>query len=185
MSLSDLNLLEPDPERLRVDPKAKSLSFFCLKRPARIDARVIADLKAVAAQNGGRNARICLHANPDAPHHDMIVLEHRGKYYRPHKHADKGEAFHVMGGRLGIFAFDDAGRVVDAQALEPGDIYRVEVGMYHAVMPLTDQVLYHENKPGPFLGEGDSIYPDWAPDGSNLEAIRTFVDGLHDILSKG
>ena len=185
MSLSDLNLLDPDPAMLRVDAKAKSLSFFCLKRPARVDARVIADLKTVAAESGGRNARICLHPGPDSPHHDMIVLEHKGKYYRPHKHADKGEAFHVMEGRLGIFAFDGAGRVVDAQALEPGDIYRVEVGMYHAVLPLTDQVLYHENKPGPFLGEGDSIYPEWAPDGADSAAVDTFVAGLYEILSKG
>lgn len=185
MSLSELNLLDPDPSRLRFDSKAKSLSFFCLKRPARIDARVISDLKTLAARGGGQNARICLHAGPDSPHHDMIVLEHRGKYYRPHKHTDKGEAFHVMEGRLGLLAFDETGSVIDAHVLHPGDIYRVEASMYHAVLPQTDQVLYHENKPGPFLGDGDSIYPNWAPDGSEPDAVTSYVEGLNKILSKG
>ena len=43
--------------------------------------------------------------------------------------------------------------------------------MYHAVMPLSDLVIYHESKPGPFTGEGDSIYPSWAPDESNENKV--------------
>jgi glucose-6-phosphate isomerase len=177
-------LLEPDDDQLLFDAGAKSVAFFCVKRPVRIDADVIADLRTLAAENNGRNARICLHAGPEANHHDMVVLEHRGKYYRPHKHADKGEAFHVMDGQLGIFAFADDGAIVDAHVLNPGDIYRVEAGMYHAVLPQTEQVLYHENKPGPFLGDGDSIYADWAPDGTDQKAVDEYVDLLNTRLTK-
>jgi len=184
VTLSKIDLLNPDRNKLWFDDKAKAVAFFCLTRPVRIDQDVIADLRTLAAENGGQNARICLHAGPDAVHHDMVVLEHRGKYYRPHKHADKGEAFHVMDGALGIFAFNETGTVIDAHVLNPGDIYRVEAGMYHAVLPQSAQVLYHENKPGPFLGDGDSIFPDWAPDGANQQSVDDYVDTLNARLMK-
>lgn len=174
MSLSRVSLLAPDPERLWRDPKAKTLSFFCRRRPIRIDAAVIAELIQLGTVEGPRNVRVCLHEAPSSAHHDMIILEHRGRYYRPHRHTDKGECFHIMQGEMGVFAFADDGAVIDAVRLRAGDIYRVEAGMYHAVMPLSDMVVYHENKPGPFQGDGDSLYPVWAPDGRDPYAARIY-----------
>ena len=183
MGLSNISLLQPDSERLREDAGAKSVSFFVLRRPVKIDAAVIGELKEVSERRGGSNVRVCLHAGPDAVHHDMIILENQGKYYRPHKHDDKGEAFHIIEGRMGIFAFDESGAVIDAVVLEPQEIYRVEAGMYHAVLPLTDRVIYHENKPGPFTGEGDSIFPEWAPDGTNNEEVAAYVAALRSRIN--
>jgi len=183
MNLSRVSLLSPDPARIWRDPAAKTLSFFCKRRPVRIDAGVIAELIQLGTAEGMRNVRVCLHEAPAAAHHDMIILEHRGRYYRPHRHVDKGECFHIMRGEMGVFAFADDGAVVDAVRLGAGEIYRVEAGMYHAVMPLSDMVVYHENKPGPFRGEGDSLYPDWAPDGSDPAAAGAFTDTLRRHLA--
>lgn len=180
--LSSISLLAPDPDKIQSDPKAKTLSFFCKRRPVRIDAAVIAELIHLGSVADSRNVRVCLHESPAAEHHDMIILEHRGRYYRPHRHNRKGECFHIMRGEMGVFGFADDGEVLDAIRLNPGDIYRIEVGMYHAVMPLSDTVVYHESKPGPFLGESDSIYPSWAPDGSDPAAVRAYVSSLLDRL---
>ncbi len=174
MKLSNISLLALDEEKLREDTGAKSISFFCLTRPVRIDRVLVDEMKEVSVQRAGRNVRICLHSGPEDDHHDMVVLERSGKYYRPHKHAKKGECFHVIEGSLGLLVFDPAGGVIDATALGAGEIYRIAVGMYHAVMPLSDPVIYHESKPGPFLGEGDSIYPDWAPLAEDAEAVEAF-----------
>jgi cupin fold WbuC family metalloprotein len=174
MSLSTISLLAPDPAKLREDEGAKSVSFFCIERPVRVDKVLLGEMKEVSEKRGGRNVRICLHSAPADEHHDMVVLERAGNYYPPHKHAAKGECFHVMEGRLGLLAFDETGAVVDATALAAGDVYRIAVGMYHAVMPLSDPVIYHESKPGPFLGQGDSIYPDWAPVAEDAEAVTAF-----------
>ena len=175
MKMSSLSILAPDPAKLREDIGAKSVSFFCLQRPVRVDQTLLAEMKQVSAERGGRNVRICLHSAPEDDHHDMVVLEHRGKYYRPHKHAEKGECFHVMDGELGLLAFDEAGAIIDAVLLRKGDIYRIAVGMHHAVMPLSDPVIYHESKPGPFLGEGDSIYAEWAPAEDDADAIQAYT----------
>ena len=178
MTLSSISILAPDSGKLREDGSAKSVSFFCLQRPVRVDKALLAEMKEVSTRRGGRNVRICLHGAPEDAHHDMVVLERGGQYYRPHKHAAKGECFHVMDGRLGLLAFDEKGAIIDATVLEAGDIYRIAVGMYHAVLPLSDPVIYHESKPGPFLGEGDSIYPEWAPrddDAAAIEAYRSMA----------
>ena len=56
--------------------------------------------------------------------------------------------------------------------------YKVKPNMFHAVLPITDFVIYHETKPGPFLGEMDSIYPDWAPKVNNQNEINTYINTL-------
>ena len=79
---------------------------------------------------------------------------------------------------MGIFTFNESGEVIDAVTLGAGDIYRVEVGMYHAVMPLSDQTIYHENKPGPFLGDKDSLFPEWAPTEEDQSIVDEYVSNL-------
>jgi cupin fold WbuC family metalloprotein len=184
MSISTISLLEPDTDKIWEDTGAKSVSFFCRRRPVRVDAAVIGELKRISAERGGSNVRVCLHHGPDSAHHDMVILENVGKYYRPHRHVAKGETFHIIEGRMGLFAFDADGNVTDACALAAGDIYRVEEGGYHAVMPLSAPVIYHENKPGPFTGQGDSLFPAWAPDGTNAAEVERYVLELKSHLPR-
>jgi cupin fold WbuC family metalloprotein len=167
MSLSSVSLIDINHKKIWEDKTAKTISFFCKQLPVRVDAMLIGELKHIAQSQGGKNIRLCLHDSPQAIHHDMIILEYGGKYYRPHKHLKKGEAFHIIEGQMGIFVFNEDGTVMDSCCLNSGEIFRVGVGMYHMVMPITEWVIYHENKPGPFLIGKDSIYPSWAPDGKS------------------
>ncbi len=81
---------------------------------------------------------------------------------------------------MGVFVFDGGGNVVDAGVLEAQGtfLYRIDVDMYHAVMPLSDLVIYHESKLGPFTGEGDSVYPPWAPDGSDADEVKEYTNSM-------
>lgn len=171
-----------DPRCIRMDDAGQSRAYFSLRTPARVDRALIAELKTIAETLGGQNVRLCLHDSPAAPFHEMVIVEQRGVYYRPHKHRMKGESYHIIEGVIATFVFGDDGRLIDACELTPDSsfLYRVGVDTYHAVMPLTDLVVYHESKPGPFLGADDSIYPLWAPDGSDVEAARAYTaDLLH------
>ena len=182
MSISKISLIDFDDTKLRKDGSAKTISFFCNTRPVKIDSNVVSELKVISENNNGANVRICLHKSPLSDHHDMVILERRGKYYRPHKHKDKGEAFHIIDGKMAIFVFNDNGSVIDASVLLQGDIYRIEAGQYHSVMPATDVVIYHENKPGPFLGDDDSIFPDWAPDGGGNDNAPQYMNNLLSLI---
>ena len=81
-----------------------------------------------------------------------------------------------------IFVFDYNGNIIDSALLLPGDIYRIEAEQYHSIMPVTDVVIYHENKPGPFLGDDDSIVPEWAPNDVDydkyIDTLKSYIKEL-------
>jgi len=162
----------------------RSIAYFCKRRPVRVDDKLIGQLKECARKSGNRNVRLCLHESPDALFHNMLILEHKGNYYRPHKHLTKGESFHIIEGSMGVFTFDEKGDLLDSCLLggEANLIYRVGVDMFHAVMPLSDVVIYHETKPGPFLGERDSIFSLWSPDPNDREKVAIFKNKLRNSL---
>jgi len=175
-----------DPEAVRYDEAARSEAFFCRHLPVKVGWALYDELKAYAAHNDHGDVRLCLHPAPDAGHHDMILLLHHGNYYRPHKHMARGEAFQMIEGRLGVLSFSDTGAIEDATVLEPGEIYRVDAGAYHGILPLSDIVLFHENKPGPFRGPSDNIMAEWSPDMDDekaTDAYRRRLENLIDQLS--
>lgn len=178
MGLSTIQL--NNPESVRLDDSGKSNAFFCVKRPVKVNHALIEELKTVFWGLKDKNLRLCLHSSPEALSHDMIILERKGRYYTPHKHAEKGETFHMIEGRMGVFIFDDSGKVIDSTVLDPASdfLYKVGDDMFHAVMPLTDYVVYHESKTGPFTGEGDSIFASFAPEESELDKIEAFYSQL-------
>ncbi len=173
-----------DPKSTWEDKEARSVSYFCRKRSVRVDARVVAGLKVIAARLGGEDARLCLHGSPGAAFHEMLVLVHKGKYYRPHKHVMKDESCYIIEGSVGMFVCEEDGSVADACLLEKkGDfLYRVGANMYHTILPLTDLVIFLESKIGPYKGKGDSIYASWSPDGSNAGKIVSYSAELRQIL---
>ena len=162
------------------DKNAKSIAYFCKRRPVGVGKALINELKEISVGSGNQNVRFCLHESPDALFHDMLILEHKGKYYRPHKHLTKGESFHIIEGSMAIFIFDEKGNIIDNCLLNTANnlIYRLEINMFHAIMPLSDLVIYHESKLGPFLSEGDSIYPSWAPVGDSPKQTAEYQDRL-------
>lgn len=167
------------------DRTAKSCSYFCRKEPVRIDQELLVKLKALAGQQGSQNVRLCLHDRPQAAFHEMIILEHSGKFYRPHKHPRKGESYHIIEGAMGVFIFNERGDVGDTCVLNPQSsmVYRVGTNMYHAVMPLSEFVIYHESKLGPFIRESDCLYPAWAPDGTDQQVAMEYTQMLREALA--
>jgi cupin fold WbuC family metalloprotein len=173
-----------DPQTVWFDPTAKTPAYFCRSGPVKVDSGLITQLKSEANRLGDNDVRLCLHFNPDANFHDMIILQHARNYYRPHKHLPKGVTFHIIEGSLAVFVFNEDGQVFGFTVLKFRDsyVYRVEADTYYAAIPLSDVVIYHESKPGPFLRENDSLFPPWAPDGSQEDEVNTYKNNLLDLL---
>jgi cupin fold WbuC family metalloprotein len=168
------------------DPRASSLSYYCTEDVVGIDERVVEQLLEVSAQSGHCDARICLHTSPDSNFHEMIILQHRGGYYRPHMHRNKGESCHIIRGKVCFFVFNDDGTIVDQRMIgeEESIMYRAGMDRWHTVIPITDLAVYHESKPGPYVRQGDSLYPEWAPDGRDIEEAGRYIEYLM-ALAKG
>lgn len=165
-------------ESVHLSEKGLSPAYFCKKAPAFLDRALIEELKAASTRLGNRNVRLCLHEDPASTLHDMIVLIRRGGYYAPHKHISKSETYHIVDGRAVLFLFDDAGKVRETTVLEPSGnfIYRVGINMFHTMVPLTETLVYHESRPGPFAAGGDSVFPSWAPDPKDQAAGVEFTN---------
>jgi cupin fold WbuC family metalloprotein len=171
-----------DGEAVGLDTSGKSPAYFCLRKPVAVTRELIADLVAEGAESG-KGIRLCLHEDPDALLHDMIVVQYGGQYFRPHKHLEKSESYHMIKGEMGVVIFDDEGKVVDACRMDTSNttVYGVGTGMYHTNFPLTDVAVYHESRPGPFVS-GDSVFAPWGPDGEDEDATREFVAELTWLL---
>lgn len=154
-----------DEKSVRVDESGRSIGFFCNFGPTLVGGETLESLKKAAGHYPDKNVRLCLHDSPGASFHSMIIYERNGTYYPPHSHPKKGESWHVLEGELAVAVFSETGDILDAQRLDPlrRFIYRIEPSLIHTVFALTPHVIYHESKPGPFVREGDSVVPDWAP----------------------
>ena len=169
-----------DPEIYRIDETGHSVGIFAKELPRAVDWKIIRQLVTTAVDDGSRSIRLCLHDSPEASFHTMIIVDKEGTYYRPHKHIDKGECFHIIEGRMAVVTFDAEGNITEICQLDPEKtiMYRVAVNMYHTVIPLTPTVVYHESKPGPYLYEDDSVFPPWAPDALDEAQTARYCEDL-------
>jgi len=160
--------------------KAKTPAFFCKMPLVKIDRLALEDLKKISKESGDQDVRICLHDSPENAFHDMVILQHSGRYYRPHRHTAKSETLHLIEGALRIVIFDDNGVVQEVGDLQQGGgvLYRIGNRYFHTVLPMSPVVLYHEAKTGPFLGDQEFQFPEWAPDGKDPIAANAFLENL-------
>ena len=179
MPVIDLN----DPQMFRIDTRGKSVGYFCQTNPVCVDADLLNALKRQAQQISDKDVRLCLHSTPEALFHNMIILTRKGRYQTPHKHNEKAESWHIIEGTMGVFVFDQAGKVIQSSRLEPNGslIYRINPSLYHAVLPISDIVLFHESRPGPYQGT-DSLPAPWAPDNKDKKGLAGFYKNLQQQL---
>lgn len=150
-------------KNLKQDKTAKCLSYNVKELPFLLKQEDYKNMMQLSNKNNRCNVRICFHKNKDSLHHDMIILERNKNVYPPHKHFNKGECFHVIKGKLKVLIFNNKGKIIKKIILMNGDVFRIKENSYHAVIALSDPVIYHESKPGPFLGDKDSVIPKWVP----------------------
>lgn len=142
----------------------------------------LARLKGAAASSPLRRARLCLHRSSDDLVQEMVIALCRDVLFRPHRHAAKSESFHIIEGELDVLIFDDEGRTVRAVPMGPPGsgrmfCYRLCVPAWHAVLPQTPQVIFHETTTGPFRAQESEFAP-WAP--TEAVALRRFLWASRD-----
>lgn len=161
------------------DPNAKSLSYNFSGKCSFINKEIISELERIG-KDAHLNARISLHASGDNALHNMIIMQRKGTYNCPHKHLDKAEAYHLILGEQMVFIFDESGTVVDQCRMSKDEnmIYRFEKNMFHMSVPLSEVVIFHESKIGPFIREGDSLFAPWAPQADDHDAVDSFLESF-------
>lgn len=106
----------------------------------------------------------------DNPHRFLNVMR-RGTYVTPHRHLDppKSEAFVILRGTIAFFVFEEDGSLARAHVLadptqrEHAYGIDIEPGVWHALAPLSEEVVCYEVKPGPYVATTDKDFAPWAP----------------------
>ena len=166
--------LKINSEEWLQDEKAKSISYFSIKKPVVVTQALINELKEISKQNKNSNARLCLHDSPGESLHDMIILEWRDKKCRkPHKHLEKDETVQMIEGKMKVFTFSETGELIEEHLLEPKNnfIFRTKKGQYTIYLPLTEHAIYRETKQGPFQQQ-DNVFPSW----SHIKVLEPLVE---------
>jgi cupin fold WbuC family metalloprotein len=141
----------------------------------------IAQLKAAAAAEPLRRARINLHPASTDRLHEMIIAFWADSFVPPHRHLDKSESFHVIEGEVDVVFFSDEGAVTQVLSLAPPGsakpfAYRLNGKAWHSVIPRSPQVVLHETTNGPFIRGGMDL-PAWAPKFTDAAAGREWLAG--------
>lgn len=144
-------------------------------------------LKDAASASPLRRARLCLHhGSNDAVQEMILVLCNDVVLFRPHRHLQKTESFHLVEGELYVLVFDDSGNVLRTVHMGPPNsgrtfCYRLNVSHWHAILPRSRFVVFHETTAGPFRA-GEALFAPWAP--SDPPELGAFLERkLRDHLS--
>lgn len=141
----------------------KSLAFFARKKNCFISREMVSELKRISKQNGGVNARFCLHSDPGENLQDMVVLAYRDKICRKlHKHTSSNEAIQMIEGCVLALIFDENQRLVDKRVLDDQNefAYRNNHNLYHLYLPLTEYAILRETRDGK-NEPGETVEPAW------------------------
>ena len=163
--------------------RQESPEVYYLDAPPRLAGSAeIAFLKARARENPRLRARLCMHADPHAAVHEMLIVHHRDAYVPPHRHRGKGESFHVIEGEATIVLFDDAGTVTERIPIGSSGngrafYYRFEGSVPHTLLIESEWLVFHETTKGPFDRSATELMT-WAPAEGDGDAVRTYVAHL-------
>ena len=127
-----------------------------------LNEEIIHNLKIIASRHPLKRARVCLHESLDNKVHEMIIVAHKDGIIPPHSHPiDKPESYHVIEGVLQVSIFNNDGALKETFVLKHDEhpkMYRIQGGVWHQPIPVTEWVIYHEVATGPFNKEKDVIF---------------------------
>jgi cupin fold WbuC family metalloprotein len=139
-------------------------------------------LKARAGESSRRRATLCTHPNSDASLHEMLIVNMRGTYVRPHSHEGRSESVHVIEGCARLVLFDKGGAVTHVVPMAEVNTdatfyYRIPSGTIHTFLVDSEAFVFHETTSGPFR-PGGMVCPEWAPIEQDAVQVRTFLNKL-------
>ena len=153
-----------------------------------LDKTWIKRIKELAQENSSGKYRTCIHKSEKENVHEMLIVHSSDTYVRPHKHRINGESLQFIEGEGTVIIFNDDSSI--KQVFKVGDpssdntfYYRMGKDLFHMLIIESEFLVFKETTKGPFIRK-NTIYPNWAPDGSNEEEINSYISNLKTSLDK-
>ncbi|MDP7423077.1 MAG: WbuC family cupin fold metalloprotein [bacterium] len=141
--------------------------FYAVGDSVRVTRAEVEFVKTGARDSIRGRCRLCLHSDPGAKIHQMLIAHTGGIYVRPHKHIGRSESFQLIDGALCVVVFDSRGTVTDVVSMDNSDVgcpflYRIPADCFHTVLLLSSMVVFLETTGGPF-NPSETVFAPWAP----------------------
>jgi len=154
--------------------------IFRKGRIVSIDSKQISLLKKLLHESPDKKARICLHSSFANALQEMLIIHGCGAYVRPHKHIKKDESISIIEGRGLLVIFSQKGKIkkvlpLSARSGKGNFVCRVNKGLWHSLVILSDALIFHEVSAGPFMGENENVFPVWAPSNEKIYEVKRFL----------
>ena len=151
------------------------------------DGLLLTMLKERATRNVRKRVRLCAHGSTDDKVHEMLIVQAKGIYIRPHRHLAKAESFHVVEGTADVVLFDDTGGIVNSIPMgvcSSGRTFycRIFEPRYHTIVIQSDFFVFHETTEGP-LDRSKTEFAPWSPEEDNAADISGFMGDLLEKVS--
>ena len=132
----------------KLDNKGKSPALFFKEKIPNINNKVIKKLKNFSKQNQNLNVRICLHRSKKVKMHNMIVLLNKKNKSTIHSHHDTDEVYQIIQGKMQVNVFNKKGKKIRTFTMSQKNnfLLRINAGIIHQTKPLTDKVIFCENR---------------------------------------
>jgi cupin fold WbuC family metalloprotein len=101
------------------------------------------------------NGRICLHHDPSALFHDMIIFEWSAHHFPVHRHPSKAETITAIRNHVTIEITDGNVEPVTTWVISDHATFIIPANTWHQIQSATPYSIYRETKLGPFLGDAD------------------------------
>jgi cupin fold WbuC family metalloprotein len=156
--------------------------YYANDLPVKICQEDIFFLKESAQKTSRKRSRLCAHKDEFSPLHEMLIVQDKATYIRPHKHIGKSESFHIVEGEVDLILFEDNGELRDVVSLTDNRskgyfYYRIDEPIFHSFHIRTDFLVFHETTNGPFVPE-KTIFSEWSPVEGDQKGISDFLKDL-------
>lgn len=154
-----------------------------------IDTPLLDATTAQARQSPRLRMNYNFHEELSDPVNRLINAVEPGTYIRPHRHCDpdKDELFLVLRGKIGVFIFDDNGRITEKKTLSPAaGVYGADIpaGAWHGIVVLENATVIYEVKAGPFTPLAPENLAPWSPAADDRENAARYLEYLLQELER-
>ena len=152
-----------------------------------IDNHLVSEMMAVAASSERKRTNHNLHESSEDPVQRYCIAATKDSYFRPHRHPANWELAIVVRGRFEFIVFDDEGTVIESHTVGPNtgkNGFEIEANRWHCWLPLTDEGVFFEVKPGPYNPATAAEFAPWAPEEGAPEAT-SYINRLLELTARG
>jgi cupin fold WbuC family metalloprotein len=147
-----------------------------------IDNHVVSEMMDRALSSDRKRTNFNLHESAEDTIQRYCIAATKESYFRPHRHPGNWELAIVIRGRFEFVVFDEDGTVAETHTVGSHtgkNGFEIEANRWHCWIPLTDEGVFFEVKPGPYDPATAAEFAPWAPEEGSTEA-ETFVQKLKE-----